>query len=224
MILTTDEITWVIDKLNTYGIKYQEIYDELKDHLLTAIENLREAGDDRSVEMLFDEVVKQQFPGYWPFEDILKQYQVAYRHKIGKAMWANMQYYCNWQTAPLIVLLLVIGFYLPHTKPVMGSLLVSLLLMAVIPLVYTYRNGRRISTGKGRQSLIKGYVFNQANLLMIIINLLLNGIGALSRQWDAAAFLNPMHYHPVVYMLLFSFFIIYGLSCIRLCRQEFKIA
>jgi hypothetical protein len=59
---------------------------------------------------------------------------------------------------------------------------------------------------------------------MIIFNLLFNGIAVIGREWQPASFLNPAHYPPVVFMLLFCFFIIYGLSCIRLVKQEFKIA
>lgn len=224
MILTTEEIAYVGERLNGHDIKYQEVYDELKDHLLTAIEQLRAGGDTRPVEQLLPEVIKLQFPGWWPFEDIVKEYQQAYRRKIRKALWANVRYYFNWQTAPLMLMLVGAGFYLPNTKVVSATLMIALLLMAVVLQVNVYRAGRNIHTDKGKQSLVKTYVTNRANFLVLIINVVFNLIATLAREWKPAAFLGPMHYPPVIFMALFTWFVVYGLGCIKLSRQEFKIA
>jgi len=224
MILTTEEINYVSDRLNRHDIKFQEVYDELKDHMLTAIENLRTQGDTRSVETLWQEVVKAQFPGWWPFEDIVKQYQTAYRRKIKKALWANVRHYINWQTIPAMLILVVIGFYLPNTKVVSICMIVALFLVSIVPYIYIYRAARVIKTDKGKQSLVKNYVTSQANFLVLIINLLFNLVANLSREWSPAAFLGPMQYPPVIFMAMLVFFVIYCLGCIRLSRQQFKIA
>lgn len=118
MKLTTEELAWVDNKLSGYGIKYREIYNEIKDHLLSAVETARAGGDIRNIDIIFEEIVRRQFPGYWPFDDIVKQYQQAYRRKISRAMWANFNHYLNWQTLPVVFLLIVSGFYLPVTKTV----------------------------------------------------------------------------------------------------------
>lgn len=220
MILTPEEITWISDKLNTYDIKYQEVYDELKDHLLSAVENMRAAGDERHIETLFNEVVKKQFPGYWPFEDIVKQYQSAYGARIRKTMWANYKHYLNWQTLPVITLLMVCSFYLPNIKPVKGSMMVLLLLISVVPVLYAYIKGRHIHTDKGKRSLTKGYLIFVSNGLMVAFNLLISNVNQFARN----SFLNPLHYLPPVGMLLLIAAFIYCLSAIRLCRQELKIA
>lgn len=220
MILTSEEITWVSAKLDTYDIKYQEIYDELKDHILTAIENLREQGDTRDIELLFSEVVKKQFPGYWPFEDIVKQYQTAYRSRVRKTIWTNYKHFFNWQTIPLMLLLMVFSFYLPNIKPVKGSMMVLLLLISIVPVVYVYIKGRHIHTDKGKHSLTKGYMTTVSNLMLVIFNLLVNSVNLLAPE----SFFNPKHYLPPVCMLLLIVSVIYGLSCIRLSNREFKIA
>ncbi|QKJ31445.1 hypothetical protein HQ865_17285 [Mucilaginibacter mali] len=220
MILRTEEITWVSDKLNTYDIKYQEVYDELKDHLLTAVENMRAAGDDRHIEILFNEVVKKQFPGYWPFEDIVKQYQTAYRNRIRKTMWANCRHYFNWQTVPLMLLLMVVSFYLPNVKAVKGCMMVLLLLVSIVPVVYVYIKGRHIRTDKGKHSLTKGYMITVSNLMLAVFNLLVNSINLLAPE----SALSPRYYLPTVCMFLLIISFIYGLSCIRVSNREFKIA
>lgn len=49
-------------------------------------------------------------------------------------------------------------------------------------------------------------------------------IAPLSKEWPPIGFLNPASYPAVIFMLMFSFYILYGLSCIRLIKHEFKIA
>jgi uncharacterized membrane protein len=223
MKLTNKETDWINTKLSSYDIKFQEIFDELKDHLITAIENLREQGDDRHVEVLFNEVVSAQFPGFWPFDDIAKQYRLAYQHKISKALWANFNHYLNWKTMPALLALLVVGFYLPHSKAAVTTIMGILLIAAIVPMLYSYFTGRKIKTDKGRQSLLKNYVRFQSNFLVLISNVVFNLIGGLARNWAPASFLSPMHYAPVFFMLMIGFFCIYGMSCIRLTRQQFKL-
>lgn len=224
MILKPEEIAWVGEWLDRHDIKFQEVYDELKDHLLTAIENLRAEGDMRPIEQLLQEVIKKQFPGWWPFEDIVKQYQQNYRRKIRWAMWGNYRHYLNWETLPLLVLLLALSYYIPHSKPVMAVLMVSLLIVSIVPIVYVGIKGRVIKTDKGKQSLVKNHVANTSNFLLVIFNLLFNLISMISKEWASLAFLNPLRYPPVLFVLILFFSFIYALSCIRLSRQEFKVA
>jgi hypothetical protein len=224
MKLTAEELTWVDGQLARYEIKFQEIYDELRDHILTAIENLRTEGDTRSIDMVFNGVVKQQFPGYWPFEEIVKQHRAAYWRKIRAAMWVNFKYYFTWQTVPLMLGLVLLSFYLPHTKLAIGVMAILLLIVSVTPVIYVGIKGRAIKTDKGKQSLVKMYVSNSSNYMMLVFNLLYNLIAMLARDWAPASFLNPIHYPPVIYMLLLIIGVVYCLSCVRLSRQEFKIA
>ncbi|GAB3938431.1 hypothetical protein [Mucilaginibacter myungsuensis] len=224
MKLTPEEIAWVSDTLNLYDIKYQEIYDELKDHMLTAIERLRAGGDDRAVNLLWTDVLKQQFPGWWPFEDIVKQYQGAYQKKIKRAMWANFKHALNIETLPLLMILLVLAYYLPQSKPVTIVFAITFLMVSIIPVLYIWFKGRAIKTEKPKRSMVKDRVGNVSTYLMVIFNLLFNLVGMLSREWKAASFLNPAKYPPVVFVVILFFAFIYALSCIKLSRDEFKIA
>ena len=63
MKLTAEELATVNKRLDGYHIIYQEVYDEIADHIITAIEIERAGGDERPVELLFDTVVEKQFPG-----------------------------------------------------------------------------------------------------------------------------------------------------------------
>ncbi|MDP9080643.1 MAG: hypothetical protein M3O71_24730 [Bacteroidota bacterium] len=223
MSLTTRELEWIDKRMDWYGIKFQEIYDELADHIISAIEVERAGGDQRTIDLVFDKVANRDFGGYLGVDCIVKTYEQAYRDKIKKGLFENFKLYLNKLTLMAISLFVIAGFYIPRTKATVITMLIGLLLTAIIPLVYAHRNSPQIKIDDGKQSIVQGYMKSRALLLITFINLILCVIGGVARTWDVA-FLNPINYNPAIYMLLFSFFIIYGLSVMRLCRQEFKMA
>jgi len=222
MNLTTIDLNYINHRMETYDIKYQEVYDEIKDHVISAVEDIRAKGDDRNIVYVFDDMMSAQFPGYWAFQKISKQYERAYRKKIRKTLWANMKHCLNWQTIPLIALSVIIGFYLPHNKMVSVVFMVLMLIAAIVPYFYVLRKSRIIKPDEGKKSMVKDHVITRAFALLAITQVLLNLIGLIGRDYNIT-YLNPRYFHPVFYILLISFFFIYGLSCILLCRQELRL-
>jgi len=223
MTLTNRELEWINKRMDWYGIKFQEIFDEIADHIISAIEVERAAGDQQTIDIVFDKVTERDFGGYLGVDKILTAYERAYRSRIKKGLLENLKFYLKKPGLVAVMLSTLVGFYLPRTKVTVLVMLIGLLLTAIIPLVYAYRNSPRIKLDQGKQSIIQSYMKSRALFLLTLINLILCVFGGAARTWDIV-FLNPINYHPVIYMLLFAFFIIYGLSIIRLCRQEFKIA
>jgi hypothetical protein len=223
MNLSERELDWINKRMDWYGIKYQEIYNEIFDHIVSAIELERAEGNKRTIDIVFDKVTDRDFGGYLGVDKIVKTYERAYRSKIRKAMLVNFKYYFNWETMLLAAVLTITGFYLPHTKTTSIVIFVALLLAACVPVMYAYRNSPEIKTDDGKQSIIKVYMVTRSLFLMYVLNQILFLFGIVAKEWDVT-FLSPKNFHPVVYMALFSFYIIYGLSIIKLCKQEFKIA
>jgi hypothetical protein len=226
MKLTTRDFDYINHRMDTYDIKYQEIYDEIKDHLIVATETARINGDQRNISDLFEEVVETQFPGYWAFEDISKAYEKAYRVKIRKAIWTNMKYYLDWRGTILVSILLVVSFYLPRTTIAMVILFIMLFFAAYTPALYVYFKSKVLTIKEGKQSLVKNHVTSRASFLMVWSGVWMNLLGNAAKNWEipSLAFLNPMHYPSILLGIILVFFIIYGLSAIRLCKQEFKLA
>jgi hypothetical protein len=220
MILSAKETALVGLRLDEHRIKYQEVYDEMKDHILSAMEDLRAKGDCREVGVLFNEVVQSQFPGSKPFEGIVRQYRQLYRNRIHRAMWANFRHYLNVKTLPVLLVLSLLGFYLPHDKPMRVMLIIAMVIMSLVPMLYCLVFTRRIRTDKGKTSLLKVYLWWQSGLLMILANLILNSFRTIGREVKGLSFLNPDSYTPAVFMLILGFYFIYGLGCIRMINQE----
>ncbi|WP_183580464.1 hypothetical protein HDF18_25920 [Mucilaginibacter sp. X5P1] len=222
MKLTAIDLDYINNRLkNDIKSIYQEPYDEIKDHIITAIEVARENGDQRNIAFVFDELMETHFKDYRTFEKIIKEYPLTYYKKITKLHWANIKYYLNWQAALLITLFVITGFYLPQNKITFFSLIIGLIATAFMPAIYFFYQSKIliIKTDKGKSSIVKLSMQSMSTLL-IFIGIILNGICQIARIFH---FFNPV-FHPVVYILLLSCFVIYGLSSMRLCRQEFKIA
>ncbi|MGZ3755633.1 MAG: hypothetical protein ACXVAY_09630 [Mucilaginibacter sp.] len=222
MTLSPTDLNYIIHRMEMYDIKYQEVYDEIKDHVISAVEDMRAKGDHRNIVDLFDHMMNAQFPGYWAFERISKEYEKAYRQKVKKVIWANMLHYLNWQTIPLIVLAVIVGFYLPHDKRVSVVFMVVMVVTAMAPYFYVLRRANKIKPDAGKKSLVKNEIVRRAFLLFAITSFLLNVVGWIGRDFNVT-YLNPRYFHPIFYIVLLTFFIIYGLSAMRLSRQELKL-
>jgi Ca2+-binding EF-hand superfamily protein len=116
MILSTQEIEWVKERMNIYVIKYQEIYDEILDHILTAIEERRKAGDDQNIESLFQNVVDDDFSGYIGIEVLAEDEEKLYQKKIRTIFYSNLKQQFNWKTLLIAVVLIAIAFQLPNVR------------------------------------------------------------------------------------------------------------
>ncbi len=224
MKLTGQEINYIDEQLDNQNIKFQEIYDELKDHLVSAAENERTNANQADIATLYNQIVHTQFPGLWPFEEIVKQYQSSYSSKLRAAMWRSFKQYLTPANIIVMGFLLAVSFSLPHTKPIRVTMTAMLLLVSVLPLVYCYISGRKIKTDEGRQSFVKARVLTTSYVLVWLFNLLFNGLRYLGDVWPPANIFQAIHYSPAIFMLFLELFTIYGLCCIRLCKQEFKIA
>jgi len=150
MNLSVRELDWINKRMDWYGIKYQEIYNEIFDHIVSAIELERADGDQHTIDIVFDKVAERDFGGYLGVDKIVKTYERAYRSKIKKSMLTNFKYYLNRQAMLLAVVLTITGFYLPHTKATSIVMVVALVLAACVPVLYAYRNSPEIKTDDGK--------------------------------------------------------------------------
>lgn len=226
MKLNNIDLNYINHRMEMYDIKYQEIYDEIKDHMVSAVETARAGGDERNVVYVFDELMEAHFPGFWAFQNISKEYEMAYRAKLRRTLWSNFGSYLSWQVIGLVILLVIIGFYLPNNKVTYRTISVFMMILMVVVAVgtqfYAWWQGRKIRLDKGKQSMVKNHVARYGAFLILIVNLLLNCMGFFGREYNIH-WLNPRYFHPVFWILLLSFFILYSLSSTRLCRQELKL-
>ncbi len=222
MKLTYWEMDYIHNRMKNYDIKFQEIYNELFDHIVSAIEEKREAGDTSSLEQMYADVVKTQFGGYSGIEKIARSYEAGYREKVRKMILANFKYYINFRSLVFIIMLMCIGFLLPHTNLIIGIFFIAIFAAAAYSSLYAYIKLRAIKPKGGKMSLVYNYTGGQANFPLMFVNSLLWLPQLPNIFSDHYKFKLTNVYHPVVLALMLAFMIIYSLSCMRLCRQELQ--
>jgi len=222
MILTTDETDWVTERLKVYTIKYQEIYYEILDHILTAIEAKRCNGDNREIAVIFQNVVDSDFGGYVGIENLALQQEKIYRKYAGgvftKILRGNLS---DWRIWTFTLVSSALAYQLPDTRVMHAVFFVIILLLAFTPVIYAFALiSRSVKTIKGKQSLLKGHVISQTYLP----GMLLNGIIYLPTFFTGFAtgdngFKLMNHWPMPLLMVVLVFFAVLNLSAINLCRQ-----
>lgn len=223
MKLTQTELSCIEQTLDKHDIKYQEVYNELKDHLMSAVEYARASGDERGIDELLKHIISTQFPGWWPFEDVTKSFERAYRKKLWRSFGAIVKSYLNIETSVVALVMAASGLMLHAGKGQAIVLVSGIFIISAIPLFYAFYYARRIKAGKKRKSLVAGQLIGISYVLMSLINVIFN-LGRLIDKNSWWAFLNPAHYAPVVFTTLFTLFLIYGMSSIKLVRREYQAA
>jgi hypothetical protein len=226
MKLTYWELDYVHGRMDNYNIKFQEIYNELFDHIVTAIEERSAAGDSESLERMYEEVVNTQFRGFYgvanEIEELAKSHENAYKSKVKKMIWANYRHHLNLKTLLFTVVLMLLSFELPHNKLTSLVLTISILAAALFSIVYAYIGLRGIRPSRGKKSLVYAYTLVLANFPLVLLNAVL-WLPQLPYEFMGKDPGFKIANIPLpVLALVLALILVYNLSCVRLCRHEVK--
>lgn len=175
MILTTTELDWINDQMKTCKIRYQEIYDEIFDHILTAVEEKRKAGDDRTIQLVFQQVIDTHFGGYTGVERLAVEQVKIYCAKVKKLRIQSFKHYLSWPVLAFIVIAIGLSLKIPNNKLIADVLKIVCTILAISPCVYamTVLSGK-LKTIKGKKSILESQVIAQAVWLMLFYNSFVN--------------------------------------------------
>ncbi|MDF7818769.1 hypothetical protein P1X15_14230 [Runella sp. MFBS21] len=242
MNLTPTQLDLISKELIQGGIKYQDLYEELLDHYILAIEDRQAQG--QTFESAFGEV-HADFVNYkrparaWDHYGVWKDYtnggvpefgigklQAEYeenlRGEISKRHWQIMKSYFRWPTlvTTLLVGLLTFQFaYLVSRQYFVWVFMACVLTPLLMLIPQTIKQIWRYASGKQKfvNSLKFNAVSSRLGLLFAWVSVTLN----LPR-----AFLdyNIFREGPIVLVaLLFCFYIAYSLSFYQLYSERFKV-
>ncbi|GAA3966401.1 hypothetical protein [Mucilaginibacter dorajii] len=221
MILTKQELSWIDERMKIYDIKYQEIYNEILDHIITAIEEKRNAGDEQGIRWLFQQVVDEHFGGFFGMEKLAAGQKDIYLQSV-RRLWNNsFRYYLNWQMLVFTLIAILISFKLPDVKAVRAALLAGCLLLAFSPLLYThFQLSGKIKTIKGKQSLIKGHMLTMTYLPGALLNFLIYAPQFVLLFTDKDDNWNLFkQIPPTIITAILMGFVLLNLTAIRFCKQ-----
>jgi len=220
MILSEEELNWIRDRMEYYDIKYQEIYDEVLDHILTAIEERRKAGDTRQILSVFQNVVDEQFGGYAGIEALAQSQAKMHHRNIRLLFLSQLKSWFNWQTLLIAIVLLAAAYKIPHSRPVHNFFVLTVFFLVFSPVIYAYSLlAGKIKTIKGKSSLFKSHLLGQMALPLIMFQCCLYIPGLFDEANNREQFSSIKNLGPVAMMAIVIFLSIINLSYIQTCRQ-----
>lgn len=242
MNLTPTQLDLISKELIQGGIKYQDLYEELLDHYILAIEDRIAQGSvfENALEEVHSEFERYRYPVsfryYYDFRrfktiqqsnyglaKLQEEYVERLNKEISKRHWEIMKSYFRWPTLVKTLLVGLLTFQFAYLVPrqyfvwvFMACVLTPLLML--IP--QTIKQIWRYASGK--QKFVNSLKFNAASsrlgLLFALVSVTLN----LPRAFfDYYIFKEA----PLVLVaLLFCFYIAYSLSFYQLYSERFKVS
>jgi hypothetical protein len=211
MTLSAGELKRIDERLKTYQIKYSEIYHEILDHIISAIEKKRGEGDNSDVETLFQQVVDGHFGGYDGIRDMVVKHEAIYRKSIKKIWGQSLKHYLSWPMLGFTLVVLLLSLQLPNVEPVKLWLVIGCILLAFSPVVYASFSlpARVLKTIKGTQPFLKIHLIGVAGAPASFFSLLL-----LYLLWSFMDYLPP-----ILFMAIMMRFALFNLAAMHFCRQ-----
>ena len=214
MTLSAEELKWIDERMKTYQIKHGEIYHEILDHIISAIEQKRGAGNKSNIETLFQQVVDGHFGGKKGMEDLVVKQEDIYKQSIQKRWIQSFRHYLTWPMLGFTMMALFLSLKLPDVRQVKELLLIGCMLLAGSPGVYAYFSlrGRVLKSIEGKQQFLRVHL-----IAMICTPSGLFGILTLNSPWSFIDYLSP-----IVFVAVIILFALVNLATIHFCRQ-FKV-
>lgn len=225
---------WVTDRLKIYKINYTEVYNEVYDHMLSAIAAKRAEGDTRPILHLFQETIDQDFGSHQGLAEMTKERVNWVSGMLRESLKAEIGSHFNsinmlWTIG---IFLSVYGMYVALVIPVKYTILPLFFLCIALP-VFFYLSGlpnpylRRIGP-KRKRSVVREQMTILTQNTVIAFNVLMfvaptaYQMIAGGEHWDhvrnAIAF---MGYGGMAGLITMGF--VYVKSVVKVARKDYVI-
>ncbi|WP_428657450.1 hypothetical protein [Runella sp.] len=241
MKLTVEQVEMISEALIQGGIKYQDLYEELLDHYILAIEDRMSQGKvfGDAFNEVHSEFEKYRYPlsfrYYYDFRrfktiqqrnyglvKLQEEYKERLNKEISKRHWGIMKNYFRWPTIVTTLLVGLLTFQFAYLVPrtffawLMSACVffpVLVVLPQVVRQIWRYGSGKQ----KFVNSLKYSAIYTRLGLLFALLSVTLN---LPKTFFDYNVFNdNPLF----ITASLLCFYIAYALSFYQLYRERFKV-
>lgn len=245
MTLTTEQLELISQEIIQGGIKYQDLYEELLDHYVLAIEDRTARGQTfgEAFGEVHNDFVNYKRPArVWDHYGVWKKYtnggkpeyglgkfQAEYEEtltkEISKRHWGIMKNYFRWPTIISTFFVGLLTFQFAHLVPPKACIWI-IFACAFLPFVLilpeSIQNLKQylLKNRKFANSLKMNAVSGRLLFSIIVFSCVLNGINVSNRFFDY----NLLKHNPFpITASLSCFYIAYSLSFYQLYRERFKV-
>lgn len=220
MTLTADELNWTTQHMGAYKIPFQEVHDEVLDHIISAMEYARANGNTLPVARLFQDMIDEQFNGYIGIDEIVKTHEKAYQKKTNRIFRQNFRSIMDWKAIAFTTLLVILTHFIAPKILVTRALFVIILITVLVPMIYIYFATRVIKADKGKKSLVRRVLTANGFLPLGLVNCFLNLPNVIDDLNETRTIHFFMLNHPEIAALFLALTIVYSISSIYVCKQE----
>jgi hypothetical protein len=218
MTLLAEELKWIDERMTTYQIKHGAIYYEILDHIISAIEQKREGGDNRNIEILFQQVIDGHFGGKEGIEKLVIKQEYLYKQSIQKLWVQSFKHYLTWPMLGFTMVVLFLSLKLPNVKQVRELLMIGCILLTCWPVLYAFFSlkGRVLKAIEGKQSFLRIHLIKMAAAPSSLL-----GVLTLGSPFSIIRYLDYLS--PIILMAGMMLFLLMNLTAIHFCRQFTEI-
>jgi len=216
MIITLEQKEELKLILSEYT-KYQETYSEVYDHVLSALEEQKDTLDTSFAQKVH-EVLDADFGGLAQLPVMEKKRACLINNQVAKK---QLNFAADFFKLPFVLYTLIAAvaiYQLASTKLLSIALLIAVYMMLSPTIIIGFRMVNNAFIKKGKPS-IKNNMFNLMGIYGVI---LYNAVNP-HLLTDHFRLKTPDTLHLLMITALIMFYLIYGLSFIRLYRQEVKL-
>jgi|GEM_PF-3441419 len=218
MKVTTEEQEY-LKILLWSNVKYQETYNEVYDHVLTAVEELPD--NETQITEAFNNVIENHFGGIYALEGLETERAKIVSSTIRKK---QRQYLLSYFKFPLLLFTVLLAgsmYYAADIVPRKAVLMVVFFVGLSPTVVVALRGMLRFFKRKHQKPSIKDKVVEQLGTLSMSLFNLFIFLPPMFVNDDNYKFFKQAHASLITVTALFFF--IYSLSFVRLYRDDFKM-
>lgn len=202
-------------------VDYHETYQELYDHILTALEK-----KDQNIEFLdaVDAIVDEDFGSY---ECLFKTEDERLKIVSGQIIKQQQRNFIGYLKLPMIILTVAIGvfFYFATNRFLeLRPLQIALMITAILPLLIIWVGKMMLAfkdCEERKRSVRDVQIQKLAYLSFCVMQMLISASRWFFKDIDGLS--TFMQLHSAVIATLFTVYVVYVLSFFKLYRQEFKM-
>ncbi|EHQ25881.1 hypothetical protein [Mucilaginibacter paludis] len=215
MRLTTEEYAFARKRLLDFKIVYQEVYNELLDHVFSDMENRRTQGDARPAELMIEDVI-HVMGGTEGIKNMALEHARLFRVKLNQRIGKVYRKHLILKTIAAMTVCFILSTYLPDSTATTITVFALLALLLLSSSLYIGYRMRVIQTDHKKYSLLRTTIFWQAFIPMTLLNVAV--IAARFSHVKPTVILS----HPAIPIMLFYFTALYLYSCYRVMNEEMQ--
>ena len=220
MNLKPEEYDLIRNRMLNFRIPYQEVYLELMDHLSSDIENKRNDGDMREVEVLLQEAINQM-GGAAGIEKMAREHENLFRVKIDNRIAKFNRKHILWKSLGAALFCVLADQLVPDNSVCTIALYALIVLIIVAVAAFLNYSMGSLPSIDQKKLLLRTNIFWQVWMPMTMLSaaFFIANIASAAGYHTGRTFI---FLHPIIPLIIFYYTVLYLRACYRVMEEELQ--